>query len=261
MFDIFFIRHPIHRQERCCSDGCGRSAGGVIDCNLKGVCSLGACEGTGYWGEKCTKCSQTIEHCESCNRIQNTETLICTQCWPSYEISSDQRRCCPTGCDDCQTLDLEGNGAEADVCSVCKPGFYIYGERCDNCGGNCKPPSAGPPEARCDSVTGACLYGCQSGWHGAKCDVFCNSANCETCQYDEPNLSLTCLTCAEGWAPHPVTGLCEQCNSNCEQGRCDPETGYCTRDCIAGWRSDRCDERCADAGLGNCTICGRDTLT
>ena len=241
---LLYIFRKNSEGTRCCSEGCKTQGFGVLECENNGTCSVSGCD-PGFWGRMCTICSNTIENCELCELEQGTtENPFCRACIGAYQLSDDSMRCCPEGCDDCR----------GDICSVCKSGYYIYGDICDTCGNNCQPPGNG--SARCDTVTGRCLYGCLPDWHGLQCDVECTLSECKTCHLDEFNDRLTCVDCNDGFAPDLETKLCGYCNLNCVGG-CDSSTGSCIDGCIAGYRGDRCDQSCADAGFQNCTICGR----
>ncbi|KAH3875371.1 hypothetical protein DPMN_038634 [Dreissena polymorpha] len=231
----------------CCSVGCYQDSSGFAACHVNQTCVYDGCH-PGYIGPKCTPCKSFVPNCDSCRALAGSSKIDCVTCARGYYRNLDGTQCCSnSGCDSC-------TGTNNAVCSVCKPGWFLYQTSCDQCGTTCVSPSNGT--ARCDPVTGSCYYGCQPNYHGSKCQRLCNVANCITCTYNEPSDNLTCAVCVAGrYGPY-----CISCNSNClrDTGDICIHNGTCLDGCRPGYRGDKCDVSCeATLGLSNCAVCDR----
>ncbi|KAH3875441.1 hypothetical protein DPMN_038707 [Dreissena polymorpha] len=215
------------------------------------------------------ECGQ-INNCTQC--FLQAGAYKCITCHDGFAINVAQTACCSAGCykdsngyvacyvnqtcvyEGCNTGFLGPKCTPYAACSVCKPGWFLYQNTCDQCGTTCVSPPNGT--ARCDPVTGSCYYGCQPNYHGSKCQRLCNLANCNTCSYNEPSDNLKCAVCVAGrYGPY-----CTPCNSNClkDTGDICIHNGTCLDGCRPGYRGDKCDVSCAaSVDLANCAVCDR----
>ncbi|XP_056018031.1 multiple epidermal growth factor-like domains protein 10 isoform X2 [Ostrea edulis] len=94
-----------------------------------------------------------------------------------------------------------------------------------------------------------CLYGCQPGYSGEKCDRTCSSG-CIECDWDGHH--ETCTLCEPG---KYGSGCTQSCSKNCKisETKCD-QFGRCRYGCNVGWRGDKCEEQ--DCDFENCLRCG-----
>ncbi|BFZ14078.1 hypothetical protein BsWGS_17117 [Bradybaena similaris] len=181
---------------------------------------------------------------------------------------------CPTGFfgPDCQ-----------DTCH-----FGIVNDYCNMpCSQNCAP-FMDPTIQSCNETSGACLWGCKSGFDGEFCKTVCDfgtfgagcesscSENCSPSGDDKIspcNASTgTCLQgCKNGFLgdlcqdslPCPPGTFGEDCNSLCSENcaesdnetTCDSTTGECLEGCISGFSGALCLDECDAGKFGpNCNI-------
>ncbi|XP_062604031.1 multiple epidermal growth factor-like domains protein 6 [Saccostrea cucullata] len=268
----FGTRHSSHHgmdgDVRCiyCTPGtcdnvtgtCGQCLDGFFGKNCKETCpntclscdkTDGKCKScvNGWFGEKC---EQECQQCDTCNKV----TGACASCL-SNKWGKNCQNLCEDGCQRCEVL--------TGTCQVCANGFY--GERCNlNCS-ICR-------QGLCDRENGKCLYGCNDGRHGEKCEKECSN-NCRVCNQADGS----CLMCEPPlWGEYCdtkcptncdycniTTGDCLECNpgfhgkkctndcNNCLDGFCEKDTGYCQGSCLDGWFGAKCDKKC----MKNCRRC------
>ncbi|KAK7493650.1 hypothetical protein BaRGS_00015162, partial [Batillaria attramentaria] len=138
----------------------------------------------------------------------------------------------------------------------------IYGVGCTQV---CSPGCVdGRVTTTCDSITGHCLNGCQSGWWGAKCDEECSSQCDGPCDTNNGH----CFSC-KGCAPEFHGMKCETpCGYGCINKTCNRQDGACS--CQSLWSPPNCaaethaeifDPECRDGYYGReaCRPCGHCT--
>ena len=127
----------------------------------------------------------------------------------------------------------------------------VYGPLCNiNCHRNCRG-LASTSRSTCDQK-GKCIYGCELGYHGDKCnEVECNYANCRTCGV-QWNGHVYCERCIDGYYYHVDKG-CIRCSQNCLTAYdCDPHSGDCNGGCRPGMFGNQCNLYCT---IANCNTC------
>ncbi|BFZ21501.1 hypothetical protein BsWGS_24541 [Bradybaena similaris] len=121
------------------------------------------------------------------------------------------------------------------LCSVYVSGgcnFIVSDELCNEmCSENCFSPTN---TIYCNSVTGACLLGCKTGFQGEFCEDECPAgkfgANCNS-------------SCSPNCMPAGVEGV----------SPCEPATGNCRKGCRAGFFGSSCLRECRHGKFGaNC---------
>ncbi|XP_060074886.1 multiple epidermal growth factor-like domains protein 6 [Ylistrum balloti] len=201
----------------------------------------------------CCPCSHCKGGNENCHSMQG-----CTKgCEPGFysTVSGCDLPCGDEHCTLCQLT--RGN---AKICTLCEDGWYPNEEGCYSCSENCA--GDGNP---CNNETGVCLNGCNEGWHNHHCDSKCNET-CTICDNDQgicktcdlgywgiqcenqcpDNCKLcnitsgACLICEKGYVGANCTDACK----NCEEERCQLNTGICDIGCKQGWFGDFCSTRC-----------------
>ncbi|XP_046542692.1 scavenger receptor class F member 1-like [Haliotis rubra] len=144
-----------------------------------------------------------------------------------------------------------------------------YGDNCTDVCGHCRFGLA------CDSDSGECPHGCQTGWTGSLCAEECGNntygpectpcGRCrERCEVDTGRCPNS--ICQPGWVGDRCDRECFQgtygpyCTpcGQCQEGdNCDVGTGHCPNRCQDRWTGVRCDIQCPGNTHGyNCTRCG-----
>ena len=234
-----------------CSENCKHS-----ECSTDGLCV--ECK-DGKHGEDCdlncdSKCKDNLCYrngsCISC-KDANVYGPSCT--WYCQDSISNCQAC-------------YGLSKDTMTCTRCTIGRYPDGHECKTCGSNCT--SGQYPT--CDPSSGACKYGCKTGWFGDKCDINCNVTNCITCFNNHPKM---CNECNDGFYSN-TNSSCIACPNNCLYGTfcgencntasgrsCNKTNGYCLNGCHVGWFGSQCNEafsknckeKTCDRNNGSCT--------
>ncbi|CAG2203571.1 unnamed protein product [Mytilus edulis] len=210
------------------------------ECDPKtAVCTKGCVPGLG--GRYCTFCRQEFPCRYSQSFCSNT-----TDSWADGTV----------------LYNAEYHYNDTDVFAVCKYIIYIppivygnskigiceieidgcpYGKYGDSCHLTCSENCMGP----CDLITGNCLFGCTSGWLGAKCERECSKGKFGL------NCTETCDGCIVNECNH-INGVCK-IDSVCKPGYVYGK--YCNENdgCKRGWKGDSCDQECVYGYFGfNC---------
>lgn len=129
---------------------------------------------------------------------------------------------------------------------MCKPGKY--GAGCtEYCSKNCKIN-----QTKCDRF-GHCLYGCNIGWRGERCDEQdCDFENCVSCGV--ANNYIYCSNCTMGKFWNITSHSCVNCSDFCKGGSlaCNTTTGVCFNGCKHGYFGYNCDKICT---IDHCNEC------
>ncbi|KAL3880534.1 hypothetical protein ACJMK2_032768 [Sinanodonta woodiana] len=161
---------------------------------------------------------------------------------------------------------IRANSDIMTICEVivegeCQKG--TFGDVCNATCGNCLYGNVS-----CDSTTGQCPEGCQTGWSGDKCKEGCKigtygygcNETCGMCVNGNYNCSTTdgrCkLGCTAGWQGENCKQKCSKgtygdgCNETCGKcfrgnDNCSTNNGHCQIGCEAGWWSDTCKQPCS----------------
>ncbi|KAK3765887.1 hypothetical protein RRG08_053115 [Elysia crispata] len=146
-----------------------------------------------------------------------------------------------------------------------------YGANCSKkCSTNCRGPNSD-----CEDVNGFCIFGCDDGYQGVKCEQACDSkkfgANCsKTCSEMCGGPNKTCnnvngfctLGCIDGYQGHRCQDPCDSkkfganCSKTCSEmcggpnKTCNNVNGFCTLGCIDGYQGHRCQDPCEDNTFG-----------
>ncbi|XP_052764497.1 protein draper-like [Mya arenaria] len=272
-----------------CSMSCPLGCDGT--CNDKGTCitCISNFEGArcdacipGKYGEDCSmNCHYQNCRCTDWNGCDSCKTgfagTLCMEC-VAGKYGSNCNISCPNVC--------KGTCMRNGVCIECITGYYgehcnvmcskgcsggvcyrngtcyctdnFTGKYCDECvaekyGDNCQHEcSVGCSVSYCDKKDGSCLGGCIDGLYGMYCSQKCTDIDnmCLKCS----QLGGTCLMCNKGFYPNE-NGDCTTCNSNCNNGQCNPETGKCINGCAVSFWGDKCDVHCSS----NCGTCQQES--
>ncbi|XP_052763599.1 receptor-type tyrosine-protein phosphatase alpha-like [Mya arenaria] len=196
----------------------------------------------GYYGANCN-----ISCSSGCRGDSCMKNGVCIECITGY-YGEQCKDMCSKGCSGevcyrngtCACTD-NFRGTYCDECVVGK-----YGENCQNeCSFGCSILSCGKED-------GSCLDGCKDGLYGINCSQKCTDidSKCLKCS----QLGGTCLMCNKGFYRNE-TGTCTTCNSNCNNGECNPETGKCINGCAERFWGDKCDFNCSS----KCETCQQDS--
>ncbi|XP_052775849.1 multiple epidermal growth factor-like domains protein 11 isoform X2 [Mya arenaria] len=213
-----------------------------------------------YWDSEREVCTACSSNCLNGANDCNTQTGDCTHCRSGYFGNRCDKQCTIMNCLNCSS---------STKCKVCQSGFYPAQNRavCNSCDDrHCI--------GTCSQSTGDCPEGCEAGWYGKDffCNLECKVNNCAQCALGFMNTEL-CVRCNPGYyvndggctiCPenckdnlcYELKSTCKngckagyygdncqwECNSGCDNGECDPDTGNCV--CKYGWFSDRCDRLC-----------------
>ncbi|XP_061168084.1 multiple epidermal growth factor-like domains protein 11 [Saccostrea echinata] len=246
------------------SDYCGQDRGCLYGCqpgfsgkNCDRTCSSGCieCDWDGHH-ESCTMCEP--------GRYGSGCTEICSKNCKINQSKCDQFGRCIYGCnlgwrgDKCEEQDCDfENCVRCDIsyysnyiyCSVCTEGKFwnISSHSCVNCSDFCVGGSLA-----CNTTTGACKYGCKSGYFGNNCDRKCTLSHCNECKENVyNNNAVYCSSCADGyfWS----NSFCDRCKGHCVNGEsCDRSSGKCLNGCSPGWYGNLCNRECR---IENCLEC------
>ncbi|XP_052764710.1 multiple epidermal growth factor-like domains protein 11 [Mya arenaria] len=297
----FTCKDSLYDINSACSMSCPLGCDGP--CSDDGTCS--ACtpnfEGArcdacipGKYGENCSmNCNYQNCRCTDLNGCDSCKTGFagdfCMQCVTEY-YGANCNISCPTGCKggtcmrngaciECNTgyygeqcNDYCSKGCRDAVChrnGTCACTDNFTGTKCIECvedkyGDNCQHEcSDGCSTLSCDKEDGSCVGGCKTGLYGMNCSQKCTDIEngCLKCS----QLNGTCLVCKTGFYPSE-NGDCTTCNSNCNNGECNPETGKCINGCAVSFWGDMCDVNCSskcgtcqqDSGI--CDVCTNLTL-
>ncbi|KAK3782899.1 hypothetical protein RRG08_004697 [Elysia crispata] len=143
-----------------------------------------------------------------------------------------------------------------------------YGANCsEKCSTNCRGPNND-----CEDVKGFCIFGCDDGYQGEKCEKACNpqtfGENCsETCSKTCRGLNNTCnnvngfcnFGCTDGYQGQRCDKPCnskkfgancsETCSKMCSGPKkaCNNVNGFCISGCIDGYEGERCQDQIASS--------------
>ncbi|XP_052818032.1 multiple epidermal growth factor-like domains protein 10 [Mya arenaria] len=239
---LFGLSCDLHCSDKCVERTCSR---------IDGACTHG-CD-YGYSDTNCTtKCDS------DCGSCQQNDKSYCTSCLHGYSGSTCT---CPPNCDckggdkciDC--LDQWMNpGYEckcqktyctSNTCTTCLNSTFFLTNRdnsCCECPQNCQGGSC---------TTGPqCTRGCVNGFYGMDCSQKCDGDGCLKCS----QVDGKCSMCKTGLYPNEH-GNCTSCNSKCNNGKCNSETGKCIHGCAENFWGDKCDIPCNP----NCGTCQQDS--
>ena len=243
------------------------SSAGCIECRLHstGPDELGKCPCNSNYGRNSTtgECESCEDH--NCNLCAN-DYHICTQCFEAFFLNDTCQLCdstCSTcsdalSCDNCK----EHSRKLVELCA-CEPGYGRDTEsNCSPCSSNC---------IDCTDNFEVCNT-CNNqffidGVLCSLCDNTCSSCNnpdnCTQCWQNATLNELNYCICNDGYGLNEFTGLCMECDSNCNT--CTTDYLKCSN-CKAEYgldpatlTCDLCMDNCADChdNSSSCHLCNR----
>ncbi|XP_052762357.1 multiple epidermal growth factor-like domains protein 10 [Mya arenaria] len=220
---------------------------------------------TGFAGEFCMKCvagkygeNCTISCPNLCKGGNCTSGGVCIECNTGYYGEQ---------CNDMCSMGCSGGVCDKDGTCACTDNFT--GTKCNKCvedkyGDNCQHEcSVGCFTLSCGKEDGSCYGGCKDGFYGMYCSQNCSDIDNECLKCNQ--LNGICSICNTGFYRNE-SGDCTTCNSNCNNGLCNHETGKCISGCAEGFWGDKCDVNCSSycgtcqQGSGDCDSCKDPTV-